>query len=185
MLVAPSRIGDGKGVYTIGNIPMNAIIMDFIDETMEVLTKDDVCGGTRDTTYMYANHKTNTYINASNNKHSYCGIVNEALEDSKWVYYKARRNITAKEELGTRYSIDGSYWDVSKKYTDKFLEQVRKCYEQDIPFQNNNTNTNSSSNQYTNSKPQYGTSRTKNSSLIDNSNSFSFKDIFHFHSFKR
>ncbi len=43
------------------------------------------------------------------------------------VYYKYRRNnITAKEELGRRYSIDGSYWDRSKEYTDEFLEKVRK-----------------------------------------------------------
>jgi hypothetical protein len=63
------------------------------------------------------------------------------MDGNKWVYYKARQNITAKEELGTRYSIDGSYWNASKKYTDELLEKVRKCYERDIPFQSNNTNT--------------------------------------------
>ena len=157
LVFAPSRIGDGLGVYTLGNIPTGTRIMEYIDESMEVILKEDVCGNNRDTTYMYANHKTNTYINASNNKHSYCGLVNEALEDrhfntiicesrdndgKKVVYYKSRRNIIAKEELGTRYSIDGSYWDTSKEYTDEFLEKVRKCYDRTIPFQNNNSKAN-------------------------------------------
>ncbi len=108
--------------------------MDFIDETMEVLTKDDVCGGTRDTTYMYANHKTNTYINASNNQNSYCSIVNEALEDrhfntiicesrdvdgNKWVYYKATKH---RSQTRIRNAIR-SYCNASKKYTDEFLRK--------------------------------------------------------------
>ncbi len=36
------------------------MIMDFVDEMMEVITKEDIGDGQRDTTYMYANHKTNT-----------------------------------------------------------------------------------------------------------------------------
>jgi hypothetical protein len=155
LVFSPSRIGEGLGVCTLGSIPIGARIMDYVDESMEVISKEDVCNGSRDTTYMYANHKTNTYINASSDKHSYCGLVNKALEDNKhfntiicesrdtngnkWVHYKARRNIKAKEEIGTRYSIDGSYWDTSKEYTEEFLEKVRKSYDKEIPFQNNSS----------------------------------------------
>jgi hypothetical protein len=91
---------------------------------------------------LYANYKTNTYINASNNKYSYCGLVNEAFEEknfntviceqrdtkgNKRVFYKATRNINAKEEIGNRYSIDGSYWDNAKTYSREFLNKVQAC----------------------------------------------------------
>lgn len=108
LVIAPSRIGSGRGVYTLGNIPSGAVLMDYVDEAQEVISKKDICEGNRDTTFMYANHKTNTYINASNNTHSYCGLVNEALEDRNFnaiicesrdrngrvrVYYMSTRDI--------------------------------------------------------------------------------------------
>ena len=40
--------------------------MDFFDETNETITRDMILSGKRDTSYMYANHKTSTYIDAIN-----------------------------------------------------------------------------------------------------------------------
>lgn len=155
LVFAPSRIGTGLGVYTLSNIPKGAVIMEYVDELKEVIMKRDILDGIRDMTYMYANHKTNVYINASNNVHSYCGLVNEALEDSNFntvlcetrdkdgtlrVLFKAARNITAKEDIGTRYSVDGSYWDNSKTYTDEFLKKVSDCYHKNIPHQRKTCN---------------------------------------------
>ena len=71
LVIAPSRIGLGYGVYTLVSIPKDTIIMDFFDETNETITRDMVLSGIRDTSYMYANHKTSTYIDAINNKSSY------------------------------------------------------------------------------------------------------------------
>ncbi len=92
LVFAPSGIGTGMGVYTLGNISKNTIIMEYVDELKEVIMKIDILDGVRDTTYIYANHKTNTYINASNNVHSYCGLVNEALEDKNFnaIIYETR-----------------------------------------------------------------------------------------------
>jgi hypothetical protein len=100
--------------------------MDYFDETNEVITKDMVTNCTRDTTYMYAKHKTSTYIDAINNKRSYCGMVNKATRNrnfntkitegigkdgkSRVYYYKTVRSINAGEKIGTKYSSDGRYW---------------------------------------------------------------------------
>lgn len=58
--------------------------MDYEDEAKEIILKSNIIDGIRDTTYMYANHKTNRYINAFNNAHSYCRLINEALEDKNF-----------------------------------------------------------------------------------------------------
>lgn len=84
-----------------------------------------------------------TYTNASNNVHLYCELVNETLEDRNFstiiydsrdkhgrtkVFYKTTRNITAKEEIGTRCLIYGSYWDKSKTYSNKFMNKLNAYY---------------------------------------------------------
>lgn len=53
------------------------------------------------------------------------------------VLYKA-----AREEIGTRYSIDGSYWENSKTYTEDFLQKVKACYQKTIPYQRKNNSEN-------------------------------------------
>lgn len=46
----------------------------------------------KNTTCIFANHKTNAYINASSNVHSYCGLVHEAFKDKNFnaIIYEVR-----------------------------------------------------------------------------------------------